>query len=250
MKKLSLLAATLMLANPASADTLLGLYAGAQGWNYATDGGFANNNSLANFAFEDETKSSFYVALEHPVPLVPNIKIRRSDMSNKGNVLLTTDFTFNNETFSSDSNLHTDIDLSSTDYILYYEFFDNDLFSFDFGLNIKDVDGDIYVVDVDDTSTNAREAFSGFIPSIYSRIEAVMPFTGLGFFVEGNYLSIDDHTMYEYQAAVTYSMMDNIAVDMTFQLGYRAFSLQLEDLDDIYTDLQFKGPFAGIEVHF
>jgi hypothetical protein len=44
--------------------------------------------------------------------------------------------------------------------------------------------------------------------------------------------------------------MENLAVDVTFQVGYRAVELELDDLDDIYSNLEFKGVYAGLEVHF
>ena len=63
-------------------------------------------------------------------------------------------------------------------------------------------------------------------------------------------LSVDDHSLTDYQAALTYSLMENLALDVTFQLGYRAVELELEDLDGIYSNLEFKGVYAGLEVHF
>jgi outer membrane protein len=85
---------------------------------------------------------------------------------------------------------------------------------------------------------------------IYSRLALGLPLTGFGAFVEGSFLSVGDHTISDYQAAITYSLMENLAIDVTFQAGYRAFTLELEDLDDIYSDLEFKGAYAGLEVHF
>ena len=64
MKK-SLIGITLLnlgLVAPSFADTLLGVYAGAQGWNMGTSGGFANSPDLTEFDFADKTKGSFYVA--------------------------------------------------------------------------------------------------------------------------------------------------------------------------------------------
>lgn len=239
-----------LVALPTQADTLLGLYVGAQAWNMETEGGFANESSLTNFDFEDETKGSFYVALEHFIPLVPNIKLRRTDMDTVGNIVLTSGFTFGDEIFSADSNLMTDVELTTTDFILYYEFFDNDLVSFDFGINGKYIDGTLLVQDVDDASVTATEEFSGVVPMAYSRLAFGLPFTGWGVYAEGSYLAIDDHTIRDFQAAITYSLLDNIAVDMTFELGYRTVTVELEDLEDIYSNLDFKGVYAGLEVHF
>jgi outer membrane protein len=252
MKKIPLSVALVLLASGynAQADTLLGLYAGAQGWYMETSGGFSNNSTNLDFNFEDQTNASVYVALEHPIPLIPNVKLQRSTMDNAGGTTLTGNFAFGDELFAMNTNVTTDVQLSTTDVILYYEFFDNSLVSFDLGINAKYVDGDLLVLATDDPSQSAMESFSGPVPMVYSRVAVGLPFTGLGLYAEGSFLSIDDHSVTDYQVALTYSVLDNVAVDMTLQLGYRAFTLELDDLDDIYSDLEFKGAFAGLEVHF
>ena len=250
-KSLVLAAVSAALLSPiASADTLLGLYVGGQAWQQSTDGGFANDNNLVNFNFDKKTKGSFYVALEHPIPLLPNVRVRRSDMANDGLVTLSSQFTFNGETFAADTDLMSSLDMSNTDYTLYYELFDNDLFSFDAGLTLKDIDGEIYAESQDDPTQKADETFSGFVPLVYAHAKFGVPGTGFGAYALGNFLSFDGHSMTEYEVALTYDVLDNIAVDMTLQLGYRSFNMELNDLDGIYTNLDFTGPFAGVEIHF
>ena len=64
---------------------------------------------------------------------------------------------------------------------------------------------------------------------------------------------LKENSFLDYQAVITYSLMENLAIDVTFQVGYRAVTLELDysdDNNDIYSDLEFKGPFAGLEVHF
>ena len=241
---------SLITAGPVAADTLLGLYAGAQAWNMETSGGFSDDGVNTQFNFGDETKSSFYIAFEHPIPLVPNVKVTKTDMDTSGDITLDTNFSFGDQLFIGSTDIFTDVTLSTTDFILYYELFDNDLISFDVGLNGKYVDGELFVATKDDQSISGQEEFSGIVPMIYSRLAVGLPLTGFGAYVEGSFLSIDDQTLTDYQAAITYSLMDNLAIDMTLQLGYRAMSLDLEDLDGIYSDLEFKGAFAGLEVHF
>jgi outer membrane protein len=252
MKKtaISLGLITLCLSYTSSADTLLGLYVGAQGWNMETAGGFSNDGTNADFNFEDESVSNLYVAFEHPLPLVPNIKIQRTEMDTSGDILLEQNFTFGGQSFSINSNATSDVQLSATDIILYYELFDNDLISFDVGLNTKYIDGELLVTNKDEPTIDGREEFSGPIPMIYSRLALGVPLTGFGAFVEGSFLSVDDHTLTDYQAAITYSLINSLAADVTFQLGYRSVSLELEDLDGIFSDLEFKGAYAGLEVHF
>lgn len=246
----TLVLAASIVAVPAQADTLLGLYVGAQGWNMDTEGGFSNNSDLTTFDFDTETKGSFYVAFEHPIPVIPNIKVRQSAMDTAGNVLLNSEFTFNDQIFNTTTTLNTEVDVSNTDFILYYELFDNDLVSFDFGINGKYIDGTLYVADANDATNNAEEEFSGVVPMLYSRIAIGLPFSGLGVYAEGSYLAIDDHTLSDVEVALTYEFVDNLAVDMTLQIGYRAVTLELEDLDDIYSNLEFTGAFAGLEIHF
>lgn len=241
---------TLCLSYSSNADTLLGLYVGAQGWNMATAGGFSEDGSNTEFHFEDKSQSNLYVAFEHPLPLVPNIKVQRTEMDSRGDVVLDRNFAFGEQVFSINSEATSNIQLSTTDIILYYELFDNDLISFDVGLNAKYIDGELLVTDKDDPSVNGQEEFSGPMPMIYSRLAVGVPLTGFGAFVEASYLNIDDHTLSDYQAAITYSVIENLAIDVTFQLGYRALSLELEDLDGIFSDLEFKGAYAGLEVHF
>lgn len=248
--KLGVLAMTCGLAAPlAQADTLLGLYMGAQAWNMDSEGGFANVATLTEFDYSGETLGSYYLAFEHPVPLVPNAKVIHTEMDTSGNTTLSQDFVFAGDLFASGSVANTDIELSHTDYILYYELFDNDLISFDLGLNGKYVDGTLMVTDAGDATRVGQQAFSGVVPMLYTRLAVGLPFTGLGAYVEGSYLSFD-HTIYDYQAAVTYSFIESLAVDMTLQLGYRAMLLELDDLDGIYSDMEFNGAFAGLEIHF
>jgi outer membrane protein len=252
MKKTTLSVALVAICASFSSqgDTLLGLYVGAQAWNMETSGGFSDDGTNANFNFEDEAKPSYYAAFEHPLPLIPNLKVQRTQMDTDGDVTLKSNFTFGGELFSINTDVISDVQLSSTDIILYYELFDNDLISFDVGINAKYIDGELLVIAKDDPTLSGREEFSGPVPMVYSRLAVGLPLTGFGAFVEGSFLSIDDHTLSDYQAAITYSLMENLAIDVTFQVGYRAFTLELEDLDDIYSDLEFKGAYAGLEVHF
>lgn len=234
---------------PVHADTLLGLYLGAQGWSNETSGGFAQNESLANFDFEDETNTSFYVALEHPIPLIPNVKAVRTTLDTAGLTQLDGTFTFGDEVYALNSRLQTTADLTTTDLILYYELLDNDIVSFDVGLSGKLVDGDVLVVDTDTQQTSA-ESFSVVVPMVYSRFALGIPLTGLGAYVEGSFLSIDDNTVTDYQAAITYNFIESLAIDMTLQAGYRATTIEIEDIDDIFADLEFKGAFIGLQFHF
>ena len=238
-----------LMSMSAQSDTIAGVYAGVQAWQTDTTGGFADSSSTANFNFDDETNTSFYVAVEHPLPFIPNIKVARTTLDNSGTTALDTSFTFDGELYTANSNVDTTIDLTATDFILYYELFDNDLISFDLGVNAKYIDGSLSVVDAA-SNTQGTGEFSGVVPMAYSRLQLGLPFTGLAAYAEGSYLSFDDHELSDYQVAVAYSFIESLAVDMTLQVGYRKVTVDIEDLDDVYADMEFDGIFAGLEVHF
>ncbi|WP_462181404.1 TIGR04219 family outer membrane beta-barrel protein [Pseudoalteromonas gelatinilytica] len=255
MKKYCLAAALSMacLAPTAQADTLLGLYLGVDGWQSDNSGSFAQDGNLQSFKFDDETFTSYYAALEHPVPLVPNLKLKYTELELNGDTTLDETFSFGGSDYVVGTQVGTVSDLSHIDYILYYEIFDNDLLSIDLGVNAKQFDGEIVVTGTSQDggpSTTERVDFSGFVPLVYGRAEVGLPLTGLSVFFEGSLLAIDDSKVQDYQMGVAYALLDNLAIDMDIKAGYRSMTLELDDIDDIYTDLDASGPFAGIQIHF
>lgn len=239
---------TALTSTNAMADTVLGGYVGIQGWNMSAEGGFAQNDSIATFNFEDETNSNFYAALEHPIPLVPNIKLARTTLDTNGSSVINSQFSFGDEVFLVNETVTNQIELTTTDYILYYEILDNDLVSIDVGITGKQLDGTIFVVDSNGRS--AQQDLDAIIPMGYAKVQIGLPFTGLSLMGEGSLLAIDDDSFSDYQLALSYSFVETLAIDMSLQLGYRSTELDLNDVDDVYADLQFDGAFVGIEFDF
>jgi outer membrane protein len=253
MKKYCIAAALSLacLAPAAQADTLLGLYLGAEGWQADNSGSFAEKGNSESFNFKDETFSSYYAALEHPVPFIPNIKLRYTELELDGSTTLSETFEFDGKNFTVGTTANTLTDLNHIDYTLYYELFDNDLVSFDFGLNLKQFDGSIKLTGtVDGTTTTEVKDFSGLVPLGYLRAQFGLPMTGFSVFAEGSMLAIDDSKIQDYQVGVAWEVLGNLAMDLSLKAGYRSMVIELDDIDDITTDIDVSGPFAGIEIHF
>ena len=85
---------------------------------------------------------------------------------------------------------------------------------------------------------------------VYGRAEAGLPFTGLSVFFEGSFVAIDDSKVQDYQMGIAWEFIDNLAIDVAVKAGYRSMTLELDDVDDINTNIDASGPFAGIQVHF
>jgi len=251
MKKILIAASfTTVFCTSAQADTLLGLYIGGQVWANEAKGNFGEGElDQATFNFKDETQGSFFVALEHPIPLIPNIKISSTVLDTVGNTTLTDNFTFGDETYTSNSELDTTFDANFIDYTFYYEILDNDLLTFDVGITARDLDSQINMLDQANTKSSDLSV-SGILPLLYVNTIIGLPFTGFNVFAEANFSSYDDSTVYDYQVGVSYELLDNLAVDLDLTLGYRGMKLELDDLDDLYSDITFEGIFAGAIVHF
>ncbi|MCG8486291.1 MAG: TIGR04219 family outer membrane beta-barrel protein [Chromatiales bacterium] len=252
MRKLSCLALlSVLTAAQVQADTLLGFTAGIELWNVDSSGSISDISEadLQFFDLGTEVKGVASIAFEHPVPLVPNLKVRTNDLSSEGDMVLSENFRYAGMTFSAGREVNVEFDMQSTDFVFYYELFDNDLVSFDFGLNLKYLDGDIRVEDVE-TSQASQDRFKGYVPMLYGAAQIGIPATPLWVYGDINVLSVGDHTLQDYQLGLAYSVIDNLAMDLRLKGGYRSFFLELDDLDGVYTDWDFDGFYLGLEVDF
>ena len=255
MKKIVLAAALASILSTNVQADALGIYLGGQLWDNQASGTFGDASSQVDFNLADEKQNSFFIAFEHPLPLIPNIRIASTSLETIGNTSLTADFEFEGETFSTDANVNANFNVSYLDYTLYYELFDNDLLSFDFGLTARDFDGDVTVSAQANSGTesvtqSASIEVTDVVPMLYARTNVGLPLTGLNLYAQGNFLSIDNHTLYDYEVGVSYELVDNLVVDVNINAGYRAVKLELEDLNDLYSNIEFDGVFIGTTIHF
>jgi outer membrane protein len=255
MKKIALAAAlATVLSTNVQADAI-GIYLGGQVWDNQASGTFSDGSSPTDFNLVDEKQNSFFIAFEHPLPLIPNIRIASTSLETNGMATLDNEFKFDGETFLKNADVNADFNVSYVDYTLYYELFDNDLLSFDFGITARDFDGDVAVstqiTSGSTTSTlSSSIAVTDVVPMLYVATNVGLPLTGLNLYAQGNFLSIDDHTLYDYQVGVSYELIDNMLIDVDVNAGYRSVKLELEDLNDLYTNIEFDGVFVGTTIHF
>lgn len=255
MKKIALAAAlATVLSTNVQADAL-GIYLGGQVWDNQASGTFGDGSSQIDFNLVDEKQNSFFIAFEHPLPLIPNARISSTSLETNGVTTLDSNFDFDDETFLKDSTVNADFNVSYVDYTLYYELFDNDLLSFDFGITARDFDGDVTVSTQITTNSGTVTqsdtiAVTDVVPMLYVATNVGLPLTGLNLYAQGNFLSIDDHTLYDYEVGVSYELVDNMLVDVNINAGYRAVKLELDDLNDLYSNIEFDGVFVGTTIHF
>lgn len=254
----ALAAATLSICSQAHSD-ILGVYVGGGVWQGSVSGNLSNTDSsnsdavtLEELNLEDPQNTFAYIALEHPVPVLPNVRIAMTNLSAEGESTITRDIELNdNFSFPANANSQSEIDLSHIDYTLYYELMDNYL-SFDLGLTGRSFSGNArlsYDTEEGESGTEQLE-LDGIIPMLYAKAQIDLPFTG--WYVGGsvNYISITDNSITDAEAKIGY-LTSGLGLDLGFDLGYRSFSIVAKpDEDDFEADLTIDGPYASLIVHF
>lgn len=252
MKKIltaAALAATLPQA--ASALPLVDLYAGAYYWDQTVSGDVVNGSA----DLEDDLnldaggQNVMYVAFEHPIPLVPNIKIKSTEMSSDGAGSIDTGFTFNGTPVTGD--VDSELDLTHTDYTLYWSL-PLPIVTFDFGLTARQFDGSMTVVDNTGADNfNASADFDFVVPMGYLNAGVDIPLTGLSLAANLNTIAYGDTSITDFDANMTYVLPLIPLLDVGISAGYRSFDLELDEADfgDLSAKSTIAGPYLGISLH-
>ncbi|WOT04648.1 TIGR04219 family outer membrane beta-barrel protein [Shewanella youngdeokensis] len=245
MKKTLLACALLstLFGTCASAATVVGFKVGGDYWQADTSGTFAERGrTQQEFNYKDSNQGSIWLAVEHPIPLIPNVKIRENSIEGKGS-MSGANFSFNDHTFIGDIDATTD--LGSTDFVLYYEVLDNDIVALDIGAAYKLMNGEFRVADAGHPET--KELDSGIIMG-YVDAEVGVPGIGLYGFADVM-MGVDESGVYDYSVGLGWNF-DGMAVDYKIRAGYRDFVFDVNGFDGVTADMQFKGYFAGVELVF
>lgn len=228
----------------AHADTVFGIYAGAGIWQseYAGDIG-KPATSAGDLGISDNNNNFYYIAIEHPVPFFPNIKIQQNNITSKQNSVIENNFSIGNINYPSGSNVATDFDLSYTDAALYYELLDNWL-TLDLGVTLRKYSGHMAAASA---SFSDKTDIDISVPLAYGRMQFDLPLTGFFAGFEGNYISYDGNDLTDYNAKIGY-LFDS-ALDLGIEVGYRALTANIDD-GDVHSNIDIKGPYAAAIFHF
>lgn len=165
----------------AQADTLLGLYAGADG--------IVNTGESNNVSADNEIVGSYYLAFEHPVPFLPNAKVRYTQLDQS-------------------------LKAKALDAIGYFEILDN-IVSVDVGLGAK--------------RFIAHNSESTTIPAVYASAGGKLPFTGLSAKAEAFVGKGTDADFSDINAEIKYNFIENLAIDLGLKAGYRIMTVNIDN---------------------
>lgn len=249
MNKTLLALSLLAIPSLASADTILGLYAGVNQWYLTLDGEVSDGGSsinLSELGIKDETSTALWLNFEHPIPLIPNLRLMHSAIQTQERTTVNRDIRFGNAQFSADVEVHTDMDLSHTDATLYYEILDNWL-SLDVGVTARLFDG---YMEVKSEFEKGRAQLSGVVPMLYLNGQIDLPFSGWSIGAYGNTISYRGDHITDLAAKVGYDFELVPLLDIGVNVGYRVMSLKTEEIDDLFADAKLSGLYAELQIHF
>ncbi len=246
MKFNNLIAGSLLAAMPvmATAD-VISFAVGGGVWNETPEGNIIQPSNAPtpvvdvknNLFWTEESQGYLFATLEHPVPILPNVRLTYTSLDHAGSG--TTSFDFDGVTYSG--NVANDFTIEQTDLLLYYEVLDN-VVSLDLGLNVRLLD---ISFTINDGTNKTSESVSAPVPMIYGMVGA-SPWPGVLLSAEANYMTLSGSTVSDFNAKISYTTDFFVG----FEAGYRTETIELEDVDNTDANLDFKGPFIGAYVKF
>lgn len=222
MFRSAILAVCLMSAS-ASAATILGFGAETDYYTPSASGDFDYKNTQTRFNSDDESGYQVGLYLEHPIPLLPNVRVD-----------LTPDTSFSGSDGLGGTNK---VSFEQTDITPYYEILDN-VVDIDLGVSFKIIDATI--------EGAINDSFSEVIPMGYLGMALTPPLSPLS--IEGSvkYIGYNGDSLTDARIKVLWK----IAAGLGAQAGYRYESLDIKDRFDTNTNVTFKGPFVGLNYRF
>jgi len=188
--------------------------------------------------FSEDSNFEVAITLEHPVPLIPNVRLKYTDIDQTEDGTISTPFD------GVAGSVETNLNLSHADLILYYEILDNWV-SLDVGIDIKAFDGQLEITETGITQGVSTTDIDEFLPLAYVSAEFELPLTDLSFGAEFSTISYSGDSIYD--GKVRFRQGISLAF---IELGYRQMGLKVDDVDNVDFDVTFGGAYLSTGIDF
>lgn len=244
MKKMMLAAVILGAAPLAQAAPLVDVYAGANYWHPDTSGTIASggrNIDMHNdLGYDRSSQSNIYVGLEHPIPVLPNVRLSYMDLSDSANGTLVKPIVFDNHAFAG--NVHSSYDLKMLGGTFYWSPLNNWL-KLDLGVTVRHIQADFKI---QGTGQHAEKNINKTFPMAHLALEADLPASGayVGGSLDG--VSYNGNSLKDYDVHVGWRSDALLGL----RAGYRRMELKLSNVGGVDADLKVGGPYVGLTLNF
>ena len=220
----------------------IGLNLGVSHWKSTTSSSFESNDTdsidlIDDLDVDNPEQSSMTFILEHPITALPNIRYQGSQLDSNTNL--------QGETFSSEGQTSSAFDLSHDDIVLYYQLLNNWV-DLDLGVDVKRLDGEVSFAGTTSSAVSVDET----IPLLYLSARFDLPLDGLYLGANINANVIDLGVSESSAQDSTFMMGYESGTGLGIEGGYKRFSLDLDNVDEPDTDLQYEGVYLNGYINF
>ena len=240
-----LLSTLLFLCVTSVRADFIGFKIGVNYWEPDLTGSFIGDDPtdtpidlVGDLGLEDPTPTNLIFTLEHPIPLLPNIRYQNIDLDSSGSSS-SSSFTYEGQPYVGPVN--STLDLSHDDIVLYYEILDNWI-NLDIGLDVKIFDGEAALSGSSSTTVPIDET----IPLLYLSARFDLPFSGFYIGADLNGASVGDNSIEDTSIMLGYESGNGLG----FEGGIKKFSLELNDVTNVNTNLEYDGIYLNGYYHF
>ncbi len=203
---------------------------------------------------EDKTQPWARLKFEHPIPIIPNIKLAYTPVKFEGGGTLTQDIRWGNFTFAINTNYNLSVKLDRVDATLYYNLpfiktATAGKLDVELGLNVRTItfegklQGTVAGVGI------VSEVASITLPIPMGHLAAeIKPINQLSLLGEVNYIGYSKNAYYDYRASLRLSPV-RTPLKPFVEVGYRSEKLKIDERD-VKTDINMGGAYALVGIKF
>ena len=220
----------------------VGVNIGTGHWSPTLSGSFNSDNSGSSIdlnddlGINDKPQTSMVLTVEHPIPVLPNIRYQGFSLGSTGISTLNNDLTFNGKTSNSGDQVRSNFNLSHDDILLYYQLLNNWI-NLDMGVDLKRFNGEVELSGSDTTRVDVDET----IPMLYLSARYDFPFSGFYIGANINNFSLSDRNAEDSTVKLGYESNEGLGIEG----GIKTFSLELDDASNLGTDIKYDGIFLN-----
>lgn len=224
---------------------MMDVYAGAYVWNASLSGDFEYEGDEIDMDDDldlgRERHNVFFLGVEHPVPFVPNARLRHMGLDDSARSTVE-NITFGDHTFDGD--VRSEYDITMTDLSLYYGL-PVPAVDVNLGLTVRALDMEVTLRE-QQTGIEENVDADGVFPLVHGSVQADLPLTGLYAGAEANIVSYSGNSLRDGRAYLGWTSDFALGVEA----GLQTLRLKVDDLDDLDADIDKTGPYLGLSLRF
>ncbi len=239
-----------MLSTTVANADFLGLEVGYAAWSSKLTGNIQKGDDAIDFEDDlgygsSKTNAFMWAYFDHPIPLIPNVKIQQTNYNDSAIGKIRYPMTFAGYSIGTiNESVSSEFTFNQTDIIPYWRILDNWI-NFDIGLNIKTINGNIKI-DTAITNQHIDESFKVTLPMLYAKAKLDLPFSGLSFEADCSYVSYSGNKIVDLKGGIVYETSSGLGAIA----GIKKQSFVFDDIDDTDGDINIEGIYLGIYFHF